>query len=139
MTTSDFPYKRVTRHGHHRSDSQGHVLEHILIAEKALGKPLPLGAQVHHVDEDATNNSNRNLVICQDAAYHKLLHYRARLLAQGVDPNTHRICSLCRAVKPLEAFGRSTANKASGRQNGCLECLRAYNRRYVRPSKRVSA
>lgn len=50
--------------------------EHVMVAEKALGKPLPVGAIVHHVDENKGNNRNNNLVICQDNAYHKLLHRR---------------------------------------------------------------
>lgn len=35
--------------------------EHILIAERALGKPLPRGTEVHHVDESKANNARTNL------------------------------------------------------------------------------
>ena len=52
---------------------------HVLRAEKALGHPLPKGAVVHHVDGDV-GNPNARLVICQDQAYHLLLHRRAREL-----------------------------------------------------------
>lgn len=57
------------------------IRDHIAIAEKALGKRLPPGAQVHHVDEDRTNNQPGNLVICPNNAYHKLLHQRMRAVA----------------------------------------------------------
>src|SRR3990167_9989532 len=53
---------------------------HILVAEKALGRPLPEGVEVHHHDENRQNNSNSNLVICQDVAYHRLLHVIMRVL-----------------------------------------------------------
>ncbi len=55
-------------------------LEHVAIAEKAFGGPLPNGAQVHHVNENCADNRGENLVICPDAAYHKLLHRRMRAL-----------------------------------------------------------
>jgi hypothetical protein len=68
-TINSAGYRQTTRNG-------VIVLEHILIAERALGKRLPPGAQVHHVDRDRSNNANTNLVICPDAAYHRLLHRR---------------------------------------------------------------
>lgn len=49
---------------------------HVAVAELALRKPLPKGAVVHHVDGDPLNNWPYNLVICQDQAYHRLLHKR---------------------------------------------------------------
>jgi hypothetical protein len=69
---------------------------HVVIAERALGKPLPAGAQVHHVDGDRYNNNPTNLVVCQDQSYHWLLHRRrAALIATG-DPNKVR-CWHCQA------------------------------------------
>ena len=56
------------------------MFEHVVIAERALGKPLPPGAVVHHVDEDPSNNAHDNLVICPNQAYHLLLHQRVRAL-----------------------------------------------------------
>lgn len=48
------------------------------IVEKAIGRRLPNGAEVHHVDGNPFNNEPSNLVVCPDAAYHKLLHQRQR-------------------------------------------------------------
>lgn len=61
--------------------------EHIIIAEKALGKALPPKAVVHHMDRDGENNNTKspwNLVVCPDQNYHMLLHARARAL--GYEP-----------------------------------------------------
>ena len=69
-------YIRVRLPDHPRADSWGYVDEHVVVAERALGKHLPAGAVVHHVDVNRRNNAPTNLVICQDAAYHKLLHAR---------------------------------------------------------------
>jgi hypothetical protein len=57
------------------------VLEHVHLAEKALGRPLPSGVQVHHMNEIRwDNHTPLNLVICPDQSYHKLLHKRMQLL-----------------------------------------------------------
>ena len=65
-------------------------LRHREIAERVLGKPLPKGVEVHHVDEDKSNDSNDNLVICQDRAYHRLLHKRRREMLRGLSfPSSH--------------------------------------------------
>lgn len=70
-------YVRVWNPDHPRAD-KCYVHEHVLVAEAALGKHLPEGAQVHHVNEDRSDNRNRNLVVCQDQSYHQLLHARMR-------------------------------------------------------------
>ena len=43
-------------------------------ARMALGKDLPLGAIVHHIDSNSLNDDNTNLLICPNAAYHNSLH-----------------------------------------------------------------
>mgnify|MGYP001608446723 CR=1 FL=1 len=62
-----------------RGDNYG-ITAHKVIAEKVLGRPLPKGAEIHHVDGNGLNNEHRNLVICPDHAYHALLHIRQRAL-----------------------------------------------------------
>lgn len=68
---------------------------HIVAAERALGKKLPFGCRVHHVNEVRSDNSPENLVICPDEAYHKLLHVRTRALNECGNANWIR-CAYCR-------------------------------------------
>jgi hypothetical protein len=56
--------------------------EHIVLAEKALGRPLPQGAVVHHTLEPWDNHGPFKLVICPSQAYHKLLHRRMKELGK---------------------------------------------------------
>lgn len=76
------------------------------------------------IDGDHLNNANSNLVICQDAAYHKLLHVRTRIVKAGGNPNTEKICCACQQVKSLDDFNARRAH-STGRQNICRECAKA--------------
>lgn len=84
----------VSKYKHVTIDKHA-VKEHIHLAEKAIGKPLPPKAEVHHVDCDGLNNSPGNLVICPDHAYHALLHKRQRALDACGNANFLK-CHICR-------------------------------------------
>lgn len=71
MGAGNSKYKLIYSPGHSRCCIGNHVLEQILIAEKALGKPLPPKAVVHH-------HTPTQLVVCQDQAYHMLIHKRTK-------------------------------------------------------------
>lgn len=92
-------------------DQEGRDYEHRRVAERALGKPLPSGAEIHHVDEDKTNNAPHNLVICPDHAYHDLLHKRTAALDACGDPNARK-CVYCKQWDSLAALKLSKQNTA---------------------------
>lgn len=100
---------------------------HLVVAERALGKPLPKGAQIHHVDENPKNFSNGNLVICHDMGYHKLLHLRTAVVRAGGNPNTDLFCQGCKTPKPIDEF-YPHPDHFSGRMSRCKPCHRQYQR-----------
>lgn len=112
----------VDSDGYHRI---GQRCTHVLIAEKALGKPLPEGAEIHHFDGDRLNNSSDNLVICPDSAYHKLLHKRQRALEACGHADWLR-CNICKEYSPPKTLVVDEKNSSQYHR----ECRRLYQISY---------
>ena len=115
-----------------RKDSLGYMriggeYVHRLIAEIVLGRKLKTKEQVHHVDEDKSNCSNSNLVICPDAAYHKLLHSRQKIVDLGGNPNTDKYCSYHESLHDRSAFSFSPT-KYDGLHNNCRSATNQYRK-----------
>lgn len=92
-------------------------LEHIAVAEKALGKTLPSGAIVHHMDYNKTNNAPRNLLVCS-RAYHRIIHQRTDAY-NACGHADWRKCSICGEYSPKEALSGFGATGTSGYHNAC--------------------
>lgn len=87
-STNDSGYRLVRNGGKARR-------EHVVVAERALGRPLPSGAVVHHANGDRADNRPENLVICPDRAYHSLIHLRMAASAAGHPPDWRK-CTMCK-------------------------------------------
>lgn len=110
-------YVLVSMPSHPRRDKRGYVFEHILVAEKILGKPLPLGAIPHHVNSIKDDNRPDNLVICQDRAYHNLLHQRQLALIACGHADWLK-CKFCQTYdNPNNLYVRPNSN--SGWHRNC--------------------
>lgn len=46
--------------------------EHIIVMENFLGKKIPKGMVVHHIDNDKTNNNLSNLILCTTKEHNRL-------------------------------------------------------------------
>ncbi len=120
-------YAVVRSFGHPRAKS-GIVWEHVLVVEKAMGKFLAKRHPIHHHDRNRANNANTNLVVCESHAYHKLLHHRMRIVDAGGNPDTQKICSVCKGVKLKSEFSPSYTT-IDGRSSTCKPCAVDVQRR----------
>jgi hypothetical protein len=91
--------------------ASGRSYQHIAVVEAAIGKPLPAGALVHHVNGNQRDNRPENLVACQDRAYHALLHQRQRALV-ACGNASFRKCKYCKRYDDpanLRGLGKAKA------------------------------
>lgn len=84
--------------------SHGVINGHRHLAEKALRKALPAGAEVHH-------HTPEQIVICQDHNYHMLLHQRQRALRECGKANWRR-CNICKNWDDPENLIYTKANRS---------------------------
>ena len=102
-----------------------YIREHILMAESALGKKLPVGAEVHHGNEDCYDNRPENLVVCPDREYHMFLHIRTNALKACGNVHWRK----CRYCKQYDDPKNMTASKRAVRKTFDYyhnECMKEY-------------
>lgn len=103
--------------------------DHVIVAERVLGRTLPFGACVHHVDEDRLNNAPSNLVLCPSTAYHSLLHQRMEALKTCGHAHWRK-CNFCKRYDdPAHLF----INKKGVYHRGCLNAYARAKYKEKRP------
>ena len=110
-------YKEIKKPEHNRSHTNGYVYAHIIIVEEVLGKSLIIPHCVHHINGKKSDNSHSNLIICEDDAYHKILHKRQRSIKVTGSPHYHH-CWDCNTWKHKDFFGVS--------HKRCSACIRKW-------------
>lgn len=73
-------YKLILKPNHPNSNKQGYVREHIIIAEKTIGRYLAKEEITHHINHKKTDNRPSNLYVFSNASghnkYHRLLEFK---------------------------------------------------------------
>jgi len=101
---------------HHRAVHLGYVFEHIIVAEKKLGRKLRVGEVVHHLDHNGQNNNPNNLKVMTRSEHkkeHAEIGLRTRL------KKIYEVKSL--GPKALVAYKKTRNAKKAARVIGCSE------------------
>lgn len=119
--------KSITKAGYVRvSSTRG--MEHREIIERVLGKPIPLHAVPHHCDENKANNVNSNLVLCENRAYHNLIHKRLRAYRESGNARWMKCCYCGKYDSPENLY---VIPKKGGRTSARhTECHQGYMSEY---------
>lgn len=112
-----------------KNDGHGRgIPTHIVIAQTVLGRTLPKGAHVHHVDGNGHNNEYTNLVICPSQAYHMLLHVRQRALEQCGNANWLR-CIRCKKYDDPSNMSMYVPKDQTSPRAEHRECMKRENQK----------
>ena len=112
-----FNYVLVSMPGHPRADVDAYVREHILIAEAALGKFIKPPHVIHHYTQD-------QLVVCEDQAYHLLLHQRERAL-NACKHASWKKCWFCKQYGDPKSMTIRIKNGRSGKKGAWFQAEHA--------------
>ena len=73
-------YRFIKKPYHPRAIGK-YVLEHILIAEEILGRPLREEEIIHHINGDKSDNKKENLFVCKNQSEHMKLEGQLKRIA----------------------------------------------------------
>jgi len=67
-------YKYIYAPEHPFTNTRGYICEHIIVAEKMIGRALKEEEVVHHIDKNRSNNNPENLMVFATNADHTCFH-----------------------------------------------------------------
>jgi len=112
-------YMFILSPDHPQANKFGYVRQHRIRAEKAIGRILPLKHPVHH-------HSKNELVVCENHAYHRLLHLRTWAY-RACGHAGFRKCPYCKKYDSVE---KMILRRSGDRiQYAHAECKRIYERK----------
>lgn len=122
-------YPAIYYPSHPKAYSNGIVYEHIIMAEKKLGRLLLPDETVHHIDHDRTNNNLDNLLVFASQEDHGRFHGTEEnydiliLLENGSYKCPIDVCVNIKSTHTCDICGKHT--KFIHRY--CMDCIKKYH------------
>ena len=121
---------------------KGYVLEHRLVMERKLGRPLSAKEDVHHIDFNTLNNETSNLMLLSSSDHsrlHKLLKYGILSIDDCHREDKVRAILRDNHAKRCSDCGAELSISQSSIQDivRCPRCAMIVRRKCVRPTKEV--
>ncbi len=82
-------YPKLFVPNHKKANNFGYANEHLLAAERAVGRGLNENERVHHIDHDRGNSQPENLAVLPSTSVHASLHHYYRRVAMYL--SRHRL------------------------------------------------
>jgi hypothetical protein len=83
-------YRMIRNPKHPRARQNGYVLEHIVVAEEMLGRPLQEGEEVHHINRNRADNRPENLQVFSSHLEHWMKEHYADVASARDVANSRR-------------------------------------------------
>lgn len=131
-------YRLVYMPSHSRSYKKanwaGWVYEHIVKAERCLGRPLRDNEEVHHLDFDRSNNQSSNLLVLEKSQHTKLHNWVSNCasLAKAIEQNRMKT-EKAKVIRECEVCSLQLDN--TQKRFCSIECNGWSQRRCRRPTK----
>lgn len=129
-------YLKIKKPNHHRANSSGYVLKHILVAEKKLGRPIGKHEVVHHINGNTLSNEPSNLQVMTREDHARIIGGRKK--RKHTKPQWNKI-SKEKELKILQLFKDGLNYSQIGRKLGISNnCARNYVLQWKTRSKEVN-
>lgn len=105
-------YVLVRMPDHHLADVRGYVYEHRVVAERAIGRPLINGEQVHHINGNKQDNRPENLQVVANHGEHLVFHRKpesVRRMPGEPNPQVECRCGCGGTLTKFDGYGRPRA------------------------------
>jgi len=113
---------------------KGYIYEHILVAEKTLGRRMRSTEVVHHLDGNRSNNRSENLIVLERSQHSKIEAWLDRGAPSVKTDGENRMNSGKSKAVPICKICSKTLQRCQ--KNTCSpDCNYFYNRKVQRPSK----